>query len=118
MPFFLVSDLLLLNQFPDIEADRQVGRRHFPILLGRRCSVFIYGAFLFFTFSSIGIGVILGFLPGTVLLGLLPALIAVPTFIGVLRYGEDMSKLIRYMGLNVLLAVLTPVLVAIGLLIG
>jgi hypothetical protein len=43
--------------------------------------------------------------------------IAVPTFIGVLRYGEDMSKLIRYMGLNVLLTVPTPVLVAIGLLI-
>ena len=118
VPFFLVSDLLLLNQFPDIEADRQVGRRHFPILLGWRCSTFIYGAFLFFTFSSIGIGVILGFLPGTVLLGLLPVVIAVPTFIGVLRYGEDMSKLIGYMGLNVLLTVLTPVLVAIGLLIG
>ena len=116
--FFLVSDLLLLNQFLDIEADRQVGRRHFPILLGRRTSAFIYGAFLFFAFSSIGIGVILGFLPGTVLLGLFPVVIAVPTFIGVLRYGEDMSKLIGYMGLNVLLTVLTPVLVAIGLLIG
>jgi hypothetical protein len=44
--------------------------------------------------------------------------IAVPTFIGVLRYREDMSKLIGYMGLNVLLTVLTPLLVVIGLLIG
>jgi 1,4-dihydroxy-2-naphthoate octaprenyltransferase len=34
VPFFLVSNLLLLNQFPDVEADRSVGRRHFPILLG------------------------------------------------------------------------------------
>jgi 1,4-dihydroxy-2-naphthoate octaprenyltransferase len=34
VPFFLVSDLLLLNQFPDVEADRGVGRRHFPILVG------------------------------------------------------------------------------------
>jgi len=118
VPFFLVSDLLFLNQFPDIEADRQVGRRHFPILLGRRNSTYIYGAFLFFAFSSISIGVMLGLLPGTVLLGLLPVVIAVPMFIGVLRYGEDMSKLIGYMGLNVLLTVLTPVLVAIGLLIG
>jgi len=118
VPFFLVSDLLLLNQFPDIEADRQVGRRHFPILLGPRSSAFIYGAFLLFAFSSIGIGVILGFLPGSALLGLAPVVIAVPTFRGVLRYGEDMSKLIGYMGLNVLLTVLAPVLVAIGLLIG
>src|SRR4030065_881284 len=38
IPFFLVSNLLLLNQFPDVEADKTVGRRHFPILSGRRLS--------------------------------------------------------------------------------
>ena len=26
VPFFLVSDLLLLNQFPDVEADKKIGR--------------------------------------------------------------------------------------------
>jgi 1,4-dihydroxy-2-naphthoate octaprenyltransferase len=34
VPFFLVSNLLLLNQFPDVEPDRSVGRRHLPITLG------------------------------------------------------------------------------------
>jgi len=36
VPGLLVSDLLLLNQFPDVEADRTVGRKHLPILLGRK----------------------------------------------------------------------------------
>ncbi len=45
VPFFLVSGLLLLNQFPDVEADRSVGRRHLPIIIGRRGSSAIYGVF-------------------------------------------------------------------------
>lgn len=33
-----VSNLLLLNQFPDVAADRRAGRRHLPILLGPRAA--------------------------------------------------------------------------------
>ncbi|MDZ7699102.1 MAG: hypothetical protein U5R49_19945 [Deltaproteobacteria bacterium] len=46
VPFFLVSNLLLLNQFSDVAADESVDRRHFPILIGNRASSFIYNAFL------------------------------------------------------------------------
>jgi hypothetical protein len=35
----------------------------------------------------------------------------------VYRYAEDLPHLLRYMGFNVLLNILTPVLMAIGLLI-
>jgi 1,4-dihydroxy-2-naphthoate octaprenyltransferase len=35
VPFFLVNNLLLLNQYPDIEADKAVGRRHFLVVYGR-----------------------------------------------------------------------------------
>ena len=57
VPFFLVNNLLLLNQFPDVEADKSVGRRHFPIVIGRRASSFIYGTFLLLTYLSIVLGV-------------------------------------------------------------
>ena len=46
VPFFTVSNLLLLNQIPDVEADRSVGRRNYPMLLGRPTSTIIYGIFL------------------------------------------------------------------------
>ena len=39
-------DLLLLNQFPDKEADQTIGRKHFVITLGRRKAGYIYTAFL------------------------------------------------------------------------
>ncbi len=117
VPFFLVSDLLLLNQFPDVEADRAAGRRHLLIVAGKKKSSVVYVAFLFLAFLSIVVGVGLGFLPTLGLLGLLPLVIAVPTAVGVLRYAEKMEKLMPYLGMNVLLQVVTPLLLAIGLLI-
>ena len=117
IPFFLVSDLLLLNQFPDVEADRSVGRRHFPILIGRKISSLIYGTFLLATYLTIGLGVIFGLLPAICLIGMLGAVIAVPVGLRAFRYADDIPKLIPSMGLNVLINLLTPVLVGVGLLI-
>jgi 1,4-dihydroxy-2-naphthoate polyprenyltransferase len=117
VPFFLVSDLLLINQFPDVEADEAVGRRHYPILLGRRASSLIYAGFLLGTYLSIVVGWALGYLPAAALLGLLSGIIAVPTAVGAYRYAEDTEKLVPYLGRNVLIVVLTPLLVSIGLFI-
>ena len=118
VPFFLVSDLLLLNQFPDVEADRSVGRRHFPIVIGRRASSLIYGAFLLSAYLAIILGVCLGYLPSTSLIGVVTIVIAAPTGVGAYRYAEDVQQLTPYLGLNVIINIATPVLVAIGLLVG
>jgi 1,4-dihydroxy-2-naphthoate octaprenyltransferase len=118
VPFFLVSNLLLLNQFPDVEADRSVGRRHFPVIIGRRTSSLIYGAFLVLAYISLVLGVNFGYLPTTSLIGLIVLVVAVPTFIGVYRYADEVKKLIPYMGLNVAINIVTPILVALGLFVG
>jgi 1,4-dihydroxy-2-naphthoate octaprenyltransferase len=118
VPFFLVNDLLLLNQFPDIEADQSVGRRHLPIVLGKRVSSLIYGTILLLAYLSIVLGVTLGHLPPTSLIGLLTLFIAVPVIVGVYRSAENVEKIVPFLGLNVILNIATPTLVAIGLLIG
>lgn len=118
VPFFLVSNLLLLNQFPDLEADRGVGRHHFPITIGREASVRLYVVFLAGAYLAIIFGYISGSLPLTGLLALGSIIIAVPTVRGVARFAEDMDRLIPYMGRNVVIIILTPVLLAIGLFIG
>ncbi|MCD6569902.1 MAG: prenyltransferase [Deltaproteobacteria bacterium] len=115
VPFFLVSDLLLLNQFPDVDADQSVGRRHLPIVKGRSFSSKVYGIFLVCAYISIIIGFAFGYLPKASLLGLASIVIALPALVGVIRYAEDIKKLVLYMGLNVIINIITPVLVAIGL---
>jgi 1,4-dihydroxy-2-naphthoate octaprenyltransferase len=117
IPFFLVSDLLLLNQFPDVEADQSVGRRHFPIILGRRKSGYIYIAFLLAAYAAIVLGVALRVLPIFALLGLLTLFLAVPVIRSVLKNAENVPALLPTMGQNVLINLLTPVLLAIGLFI-
>jgi 1,4-dihydroxy-2-naphthoate octaprenyltransferase len=118
VPFFLVNNLLLLNQFPDVEADRAVGRRHLPITIGRKASSVIYGIFLLGAFLAIVMGVLLDYFPKASLLGLGTLLLAVPALRGAIRYAEDIPKLIPSLGQNVLINILTPVLVAIGLFVG
>lgn len=74
----LVSNLLLLNQFPDIEADRQVGRKHlairysFPFARGVWLFGYIIAADLLMT------AVWFGWLPAVALSALLPLLLLVP----------------------------------------
>jgi 1,4-dihydroxy-2-naphthoate octaprenyltransferase len=114
VPFFLVSDLLLLNQFPDLEADRSSGRRHYPIVLGRTTSGYIYIAFLIAAYLVIALGVIFGFLPLFSLLGLLTLVFAVQVIRNLLANYENIPALIPSMGQNVLINLLTPALLAIG----
>jgi len=118
VPFFLVSDLLLLNQFPDVEADGSIGRRHFPIVIGRRASSWIYILFLALAYLSIVVGVALGYLAPASLLGLLTLPLAVRAGLGAYRHGEDIPALIPSMAQNVLVNIGTPALTALGLLIG
>lgn len=118
IPFFLVNNLLLLNQFPDVEADQAVGRRNFPIIIGRRASSIIYGVFLLAAYIPIYIGVRFGVLPTTGLLGLGSLLIALPAFWGAFKHSEDIPRLMPFMGLNVIINISTPTLLAIGLLVG
>jgi 1,4-dihydroxy-2-naphthoate octaprenyltransferase len=115
VPFFLVSDLLLLNQFPDVEADKSVGRRHLPIVAGRRTSSLVYAAFLLSAYLAVVIGVWLGYLPKASLLGLVTIPLALPTAVAAIRYAENTAKLIPYMGMNVIINIVMPTLVAIGL---
>jgi 1,4-dihydroxy-2-naphthoate octaprenyltransferase len=117
VPFFLVSNLLLLNQFPDVDADRSVGRKHFPLLLGRRKSSTIYSIFLVLSYSVIVAGIVTSVLPKESALGFLTIAIAIPACIGAYRHGADAKKLIPFMLLNVIINIATPALVTTGLLL-
>jgi 1,4-dihydroxy-2-naphthoate octaprenyltransferase len=118
VPFFLVSNLLLLNQFPDVDADRSSGRRHLPIVIGRRASSWVYLALLLLTYASIGWGILADLLPAWSLLGFLTLPVAVRTGIGAYRHADDIPNLIPFMVQNVLLNIATPVFVAAGLFLG
>lgn len=118
VPFFLVSDLLLMNQFPDVEPDRGIGRYHLPIAVGRKASAKIYAAFLAGAYLSILAGCLAGVLPKAGLIALASLVLAVSTAKGALRHADDIPRLVPYMGRNVVVIIATPVLLAIGIFVG
>ncbi len=117
VPFFLVNNLLLLNQFPEVDADRSIGRRSLPIALGRSRSSIVYGLFLLLAYLSIGAGVLAGLLPAWSLLGLATLPIGALSVLRAAKHAEDTTQLLPAMGMNVIANILTPVLVAVGLFI-
>jgi 1,4-dihydroxy-2-naphthoate polyprenyltransferase len=115
VPFFLVSNLLLLNQFPDVEADRGGGRRHLVIAHGLRAGAVVYSAFEAGAFLSVVAGVALGFLPALTLIALATVPLAALAARDAFSYAEGSATIVPALAMNVATTLLTPSLVAAGL---
>jgi 1,4-dihydroxy-2-naphthoate octaprenyltransferase len=75
--FFMTFNLLLLNEFPDEEPDREGGRKHLVILLGRRGAALVYATAALLTPASIAVAVAAGALPRHCLAALVPSLLLI-----------------------------------------
>ncbi len=115
VPFFLVNNLLLLNQIPDIDADRSVGRDNFAIAWDRGRSAWLFLSFALMAYLTVLVGVATTVLPLWALLGMLTLPLTYQVFLGVKRFSGDLSQLIPSLGKNVAITLLTPLLVFIGI---
>ncbi|MGD0856444.1 MAG: prenyltransferase [Dehalococcoidia bacterium] len=109
----LVHNLLLLNEFPDIEADKVGHRKTLPITMGRRGAAIFYTAFTILVYVWIVGTVALKAIPVFTLLGLLTIPMAIKAIPGSFR-SEDPAKLMPAMASNVLVVLLTLFLMAVG----
>ncbi len=115
VPFFLVNNLLLLNQLPDIEADQSVGRMHMPIKMGRVASVKLFALFNLLGLVAVLLAVGLNYFHWMVLIGLIPLLLAIFYSLALLKAPCDDVVLNRVMPLNVAVNLLTPTLIGVSL---
>jgi 1,4-dihydroxy-2-naphthoate octaprenyltransferase len=75
--FFMTFNLLLLNEFPDEEADRAGGRVNLVLMLGRRGAALVYAGAAILTPVSIVVAVVRGALPVHALAAVAPSLFLV-----------------------------------------
>jgi len=113
----LTYNLLLLNEFPDTEADAAGGRRHMIILLGKTKASWLYAAVEAAVYVSILAGVVTGILTPWALLGLGGAVFAVKAIQVALRHYDNHEALIPALGANVAAVLSTNALMALGYLI-
>jgi len=110
----LVHNLLLLNEFPDAEADREAGRKTLPITIGKAKASILYSVFTSIVYLWIIGAVVAGLMPLFSLIALLTLPIAVRAIQGAIKYRGKIEQLIPAMRDNVLVVLLTQVLLGIG----
>lgn len=114
VPGCLASALLLLNQFPDREADRVVGRRNLVIVYGRPWAARLVLVLHGLAAAGLVFFVLLHWLPAPTLWGLAPMALAVPMGRWLLRYGDEPERLLPAMTLNVVVALTAPLFMAVA----
>ena len=118
IPFFLINNLLLLNQYPDIKADESVGRSTFPIAFGLNKSNAVYAIFMLATYGLLLFYIIKGYIPKLSIIALVPMVFSVFALIGAIKYTSRIGAFPQYMGANVAATILTPLLLGISIIKG
>jgi len=109
----LVHNLLLLNEFPDVEADATANRKTLPITMGTAKAGVVYSVLTLAVYLWIIGGVVVGQMPVLSLIALLTLPFAIKAIRGALK-PQEMSKLVPAMTNNVLVVLLTQLLLGIG----
>lgn len=116
---FLVHNLLLLNEFPDVEADRSGGRKTTPVLFGMEAAGRLFRVMTVLVYVWIAGCVLATLFTGTVVMPVycLIAFLGLPPAIKAMRaskeYG-DINRLIPGLLSNVVFIHLTLLLIGIG----
>ncbi len=117
VPFFLINNLLLLNQYPDMQADASVGRNTFPLAYGIKRSNQVYALFFLAAYSLILGYIFLGILPVITSIALFPTLLSIFALLGAIKHKANIGKYPQYLAANVAATILTPCLLGISMLI-
>lgn len=118
VPFFLINNLLLLNQYPDVKADASAGRNTFPIAFGLNKSNIVYTIFLMAAYLSILIFIAKGLIPNQSIIAVIPIVFSLFALLGAKKYASKIGDFPRYLGANVAAAILTPLLLGISIING
>ncbi len=114
-PGILTALLLLLNQFPDSEADKNGGRKHLVIKLGSRNAAFVYAAGVVATFFIIFLLPLEGISSYWLYLALLPLPIIYMATFTTLKFYNNIEKLVPALGANIITVLLTDALLALAI---
>jgi len=110
----LTFNLLLLNEFPDVEADVEGRRKNLLIALGELAGGRIYTSLLGAMYIWIVAAVLLGLIPPYCLIALLTLIVAWKPMIWAWKGGDDKEAMVPALGANVVTNLATQTLLGIG----
>lgn len=111
----LTFNLLLLNEFPDMEADLAGGRRNIVLALGAARAAWVYTAVNAAVYVSLLAFALLGEIPLLSVLGLLTVPLAYRAASAAFRGPEARESFVRGQRTNVMVVLFTQALVVLGI---
>lgn len=111
----LTFNLLLLNEFPDTEADRSGGRRNLVLLFGIGKAAWLYTILNVTVYLMILLFAIIGTIPALSALGLLTVPLAYQAASSALHWTESTNVFANGLRNNVMVVLITQVLVVVGM---
>jgi 1,4-dihydroxy-2-naphthoate octaprenyltransferase len=114
----LIANVLFLNQFPDLEADQDVGKTHWVVRLGREKAFRVFLLLSLFVYLLIGWGAAVGLLPTLSLLALLTLPLSLKVLALAKRHYLDSPRLRPAQALTTLNHLLTGLLLCLAYLLG
>ncbi len=90
----LIALILYINEFPDFEGDKKVGKRTLVVLLGKKNAIALYHFSLFFTYLVIILLIAFSFLPYICLIVLISLPISIKAFIVSKRNFDKIYELL------------------------
>jgi 1,4-dihydroxy-2-naphthoate polyprenyltransferase len=111
-PGILTSLILFLNEFPDLEADKEGGRKHLLIKYGRYKGAYIYSIAAIITYLIILVLPLAGISSYWVYIALIPLPLVANNIRTTLKYYNDTPRLVGALGGNVISVLATDLLIA------
>lgn len=108
------ASLIWINEFPDYEADKAVGKNTLVVLLGRQRAIWGYIGLLVASYVLVIAGVAWGVLPATLLLTLLTLPLTYRAIQGIVRFHSNVPNLIPTCATTVLLYLANGLLLCLG----
>jgi len=115
---FLITAILYINQYPDYDADKSVGKNHLVVQLGKKRAMAGYYFLIFGNYAGIVLAVIAGYLTPYALIALLSLPIAIKTVNTFARNYDKIREIIPAQAGTIQIHLLTGLLMSIGCLTG
>lgn len=118
IPFFLVNNLWLLNNYGDIKTStEQPKTEDFPMAYGIKVSNYVYAVFATLATLIIITYVVIGYLPVLSLIALIPMPLAFYALYGGIKFGKNIAQQPKFLRSNLIATVATPALLGLTLIL-
>ncbi|NPD89120.1 MAG: prenyltransferase [Asgard group archaeon] len=113
----LISLILFINQFPDYEADKASGKKHWVVRFGREKSIYIYIFFMSLVYILLILFVTLRILPPLSLIALISLFFSTKAMITTKKHYDNYLAMIPAQAMTILTCLTFSILLAISLFI-